>query len=138
MGAALPFIGAASSLIGAAGTAGLFGKKANEKSRASGMSPAMQSLENTIAQYYQNKFKQPTTFTPMNPMSMNAANILSSMYLGTPYTQPGLGRYDTQNMRPYQAPQAAPTNPFSAGMAGMARGDNRLDGLAGGRYYSPR
>ena len=81
----------APSAIGLVGS--LFGGGQNNPIEYSPVNPQMDQFQQQLMPYLMSKIGQPQPYAPINPMSLNAMNMMSSYYLGQPYQHPGLQMY---------------------------------------------
>jgi len=122
MGAlAEPIIGA----VGGIGSA-LLGGKGKPTEYTSGRSPQAQGIESQMAQYISGGLGKPTAYANVNPMAINAMDMISRMFMGKGYAGPQYGMSAPgggptgQGMPPmpsYGPPQGQP----QYGMPGMGR-----------------
>ena len=139
MGAlAAPIIGA----VGGIGSALL--SKGKKTEYTSGRSPQAQGIENQMAQYISGGLNKPTAYANVNPMAINAMDMISRMFMGKGYAGPQYGMSapgggpSGQGMPPgygmYGAPPTPPPNtPDFMGSPRMspqmAQGGGQMNGM---------
>jgi len=98
----------------------LSGKGKGEEIKYSPMNPQANQQQNQLMQYLMSRVGGQNPFARVNPMSMNAMNMVSSHYTGQPYTQPGWG-------------QGSPGGPNPFANQRMQLGGGPSGGAGGGR-----
>lgn len=137
--------------IGLAGT--LFGGKGKKTQYTQGLSPQAQGVSNQMAQYIQGGMRQPIQYANVNPMQIQAMDMISRMFTGKPYTQPQYGvsgQYGgptgPQNPQIPQGQYLQRPSPFpgmqqpSMGMPGQIPGQmpGPMPPQMGPQYYGPQ
>ncbi len=89
MAAALPYIAAGTGLLGAVGS--IFGGGQGEPTEYKPVNPQATSQQNELMRFLMSKMGQQQPYAQVNPMSMNAMNMASQFYTGSPYMHPGFG-----------------------------------------------
>ncbi len=84
--AAAPLAALIGGGLGIANTALGKGKKTQY---SSGLSPQAQGLSDQMSQYISRGLNQPRSYAQINPMSVQAMDLISRSFLGKGYTQPG-------------------------------------------------
>lgn len=74
------------SLLGGSGL--LKGKK---QEYTSGLSPQAEAINKQMGDYISQGLNRPTAYADVNPMSINAMDMISRMFMGKGYTQPNYG-----------------------------------------------
>ena len=128
-------IGLGTGVIGALGS--LFGKGKGKEIEYSPMNKQGNEMQNQLMQYLMGRIGQQNPFARVNPMSMNAMNMVSSHYTGQPYTQPGWGQGSPGGPNPFASPGGSPRIPMNPGMGGPCRmqgpgGPGGMPGMGGG------
>jgi len=128
-------LAAAPSVIGALGS--LFGKGKGEEIKYSPMNPQANQMQNQLMQYLMSRMGQQNPFAQVNPMSMNAMNMVSSYYTGNPYTQPGWGQGSPGGPNPFANQRmqlgGGGQMPQMGGQPGMGGPGRMQPGMGGGR-----
>jgi hypothetical protein len=83
---ALSAISGVASLLGGSG---LF--KGKKQEYTSGRSPQAQGIENQMSQYISGGLGKPTAYANVNPMAINAMDMISRMFMGKGYAGPQYG-----------------------------------------------
>ena len=81
------------AIIGAVGGIGsaLIGSKGKKTEYTSGRSPQASALENQMSSYISQGLNKPIAYADVNPMSIQAMDMMSKMFTGQGYTQPQYG-----------------------------------------------
>ncbi len=103
------------AIIGAVGGIGsaLIGSKGKKTEYTSGRSPQATALESQMSNYISQGLNKPIAYANVNPMSIQAMDMISKMFMGQGYTQPQYGM---------SAAGGGPTGmgmPQSSGMPGI-------------------
>ena len=81
----------AALITGGTGLAGSLLSKGKKTEYTSGLSPQAQGISNQMSQYISQGLNRPTAYANVNPMSINAMDMISRMFMGKGYTQPDYG-----------------------------------------------
>ena len=129
-------IGLGTSAIGALGT--LFGLGKGKEIEYTPMNKQGNQMQNQLMQYLMSRMGGQNPYARVNPMSMNAMNMVSSHYTGQPYTQPGWGQGSPGGPNPF-ANQRVPMGGGQpgGGMPGMG-GPGRMPGMPGSQMNPGR
>jgi hypothetical protein len=81
------------AIIGAAGTVGgALLSKGKKTEYTSGLSPQAQGISNQMANYISGGMNKPTAYANVNPMAIQAMDMISKMFTGKAYSQPDYGQ----------------------------------------------
>lgn len=125
MAGALPYIAAGTGLLGTIGS--LFGGGRGEPTEYKPTNPQASAQQNELMEYLMGKMREQQPYAQVNPMSMDAMNMASQFYTGSPYMHPGFGGQAPPMGQPGMQP----------GMGGMGGGGNPMgfggNPMGGGR-----
>ena len=110
------------AIIGAVGTLGGAALSKGKKTEyTSGLSPQAQGISDQMSRYISQGMNQPTAYANVNPMAIQAMDMISKMFTGKAYTQPdygmsaqgggpsGMGMPQQGGYNPYGQPQGGYT-----------------------------
>jgi hypothetical protein len=81
------------AIIGAVGSVGgALLSKGKKTEYTSGLSPQAQGISNQMASYISQGMSKPTAYANVNPMAIQAMDMISKMFTGKAYTQPDYGQ----------------------------------------------
>lgn len=125
------------AIIGAAGTLGgaLLGGKGKPTQYTNAMDPQAQGISDQMARYISGGMNKPIAYANVNPMAIQAMDMISRMFMGQGYSQPnygmsaqGGGPSGMGMPQPYgMPPQMGPQMPQGMGQ-----------GMPGRQFYGPR
>jgi hypothetical protein len=125
------------AIIGAVGGIGsaLIGSKGKKTEYTSGRSPQATALESQVSNYISQGLNKPIAYANVNPMSIQAMDMISKMFMGQGYTQPGYGQSAVgggPSSQIYGMPQTQ-SQQTSYGMSSQAMPQSGLR-----QFYGPR
>jgi len=128
------------AIIGAVGGIGsaLIGGKGKKTEYTSGRSPQATALESQMSNYISQGLNKPIAYANVNPMSIQAMDMISKMFMGQGYTQPQYGMSAAGGGPTGMGMPQQQTQTTQYGMPTQTQPQSGLRQFYGRQGYSPR